>query len=259
MVRTVKADGTLGDFCFYTSTITNFLLRHSSTATNYLEAFRSSLYIETMPYTAVENPDGIQQATLYRANRIGNHAFAGSNIRYISFYDDFEAQLKRPQIEEIGDYAFLNCKEFRGIFPGSHDRVVPKTVKRSVAACSKGAKNEQHDHRRQRGGDTRRNFRRMHFADPAHSRQIGQGGELRDQVRHYHHTLGKGAGIQPRCNGQHPHHRTGGVLHRGQRSPGGQVQAKPSPKPMRCTSTCRPRRCIYSPTLPDGLMSTSRA
>ncbi|WP_304611417.1 leucine-rich repeat protein, partial [Paramuribaculum intestinale] len=137
-VRTVKADGTLGDFCFYTSTITNFLLRHSSTTTNYLEAFRSSLYIETMPYTAVENPDGIQQATLYRANRIGNHAFAGSNIRYISFYDDFEAQLKRPQIEEIGDYAFLNCKEFRGIFPGSHDRVVPKTVKKIGRGVFKG-------------------------------------------------------------------------------------------------------------------------
>ena len=91
-----------------------------------------------MPYTAVENPDGIQQATLYRANRIGNHAFAGSNIRYISFYDDFEAQLKRPQIEEIGDYAFLNCKEFRGIFPGSHDRVVPKTVKKIGRGVFKG-------------------------------------------------------------------------------------------------------------------------
>lgn len=141
-VRTAKADGTPGDFCFYTATITNFLLRHSSTTIyNYLEAFRSSLYIETMPYKTVENPDGLQQATLYRATRIGNRAFAGSNIRYINFYDDYEAQLKRPQIEEIGDYAFLNCKEFRGIFPGSHDRVVPNTVKTLGVGVFKGCEN----------------------------------------------------------------------------------------------------------------------
>lgn len=127
-IRVVKADGTPGDYCFYTATITNFLLRNENPLYAYLAAFRTSLDIETMPYHTVVNPDGIPQATLYNATKIGARAFAGSNIRYINFYDDFEAELKRPQIKEIGDYAFLNCKEFKGIFPGSHDRVVPKTV-----------------------------------------------------------------------------------------------------------------------------------
>ncbi|MDE5720939.1 MAG: leucine-rich repeat protein, partial [Paramuribaculum sp.] len=127
------------DYYYYTATITNYLMRHPKdpNAKQY-EALHSSLSIETLPYVTVVRPDGIPQATLYKATKIGARAFAGSNIRYINFYDYFDAAHNRPQIEEIGDYAFLDCKEFIGYFPGSHDVVVPNTVKKLGKGVFKG-------------------------------------------------------------------------------------------------------------------------
>lgn len=130
---------TTDDYYYYTATISSFLMRNPKDAqAKQLEALRSSLYIDTYPYVTAEGADGIPHATLYKATKIGARAFAGSNLRYISLYDDFDAEVGRPQITEIGDYAFLNCKEFMGYFPGSHDVVVPNTVTKLGKGVFKG-------------------------------------------------------------------------------------------------------------------------
>ncbi|MDE5687739.1 MAG: leucine-rich repeat protein [Paramuribaculum sp.] len=57
--------------------------------------------------------------------KVGDYAFAGSNVRYCNlYYSDFMGY----EITEIGDYAFAGCKEFKGIPEGSVYDVVPDQI-----------------------------------------------------------------------------------------------------------------------------------
>lgn len=59
--------------------------------------------------------------------KIGDYAFYGSTVEYVSLVQD-DIAIYYDVIEEIGDYAFAECRNFRGIPEGSRYVVVPHSV-----------------------------------------------------------------------------------------------------------------------------------
>lgn len=60
--------------------------------------------------------------------KIGDYAFYGSTVEYVSLVQD-DIAIYYDVIEEIGDYAFAECRNFRGIPEGSRNVVVPHSVR----------------------------------------------------------------------------------------------------------------------------------
>ena len=82
--------------------------------------------------------NGIPQGTLSFVKKIGDRAFAGSNVEYINIGAFLLNTLPNQCVTEIGEYAFEDCKQFKGIPEGSDYDVVSDRVTKIGRGLFKG-------------------------------------------------------------------------------------------------------------------------
>ncbi|MDE5688062.1 MAG: Ig-like domain-containing protein [Paramuribaculum sp.] len=96
----------------------------SSTIDDDFEIFTPAVTFSESP--ALQNAGGKIIPT--KVVKIGDYALYGSEIEYLTLVES-DMMVYQNSLEEIGDYAFAECRRFRGIPEGSHYRVVPHSVK----------------------------------------------------------------------------------------------------------------------------------
>lgn len=96
----------------------------SSTTGNDFEIFTPAVTFSESP--ALQNDEG--KAIPTKVVKIGDYALYGSEIEYLTLVES-DVMVYQNTLEEIGDYAFAECRSFRGIPEGSHYRVVPHSVR----------------------------------------------------------------------------------------------------------------------------------